>query len=183
MFDFLKKLLGKRDAAEAVTREEYSGPLRLRVMGRGSAINYEHGGYYSSQCLWWVSEETDADGQPVYIRESREHTVSLPAVMPFQAGGKLYRSLRELSPEDVIDGIDTDVHGRKVLCYRERFPCFDSYDYLHEHRFYRWFFLKEKGKLIRVYTADESGWIYVTEDTENVENECIELLRQFDWIE
>ena len=184
MLGFLKRLFLKKDIpADIVSEPAYNGTLRLRVMGNGAKVNYESGGLYASQCLWWVSEETDSEGQPIFIRESCEVTNTQPVAQPFTAAGKTYRNLRQLSPNDVIDGIDTDDFGRQVLCYRERFPCFDSYDYLHEHRYYRWFFLKEDGKLTRVYTADESGWIYVTEDAENVENKCTELLRQHGWVE
>lgn len=198
MFEWLKNLFGKKsNTVEAAPVEEakpvsrsipvcepvYSKPLKLCVMGKGSGVNYQPGGLYSTKCLWWISEESDENGQPVFIRESEEHTVKLPASMPFTAAGMQYRMLKQLSPQDVVNGIDTDIYGRQVLSVRERFPCFDSYDYQHEHRYHRWFFLKENGRLTRIYTADESGWIHVTEDAENIENDCVELLKQVGWVE
>lgn len=195
MFTFLKRLFGKKpetrveeasvetSTVEAAESAEYTKPLKARVMGNGSKVDYRPGGLYGCDCVWWVSEETGADGQPVYIRESREHMIRVPAALPFTAAGKLYRNLGQLSPQGVVDDIDTDVYGRQVLCYQERFPCFDSFDYLHEHRYYRWYFIMEDGKLTRVYSADESGWIFVTEDVENVERKCAELLKKHGWIE
>lgn len=200
MFDFLKRLFksGNRSEEEEPTLEKCGGSLaeipfkslndvenvatKLCIMGKGSKVRYEPGGLYSAQCLWWVSEETDENGQPVYIRESEEHTGKVPAAGSFSAAGKRYRNLGQLSPNDVSDGIDADVYGRHVLCYRERFPCFDSFDYLHEHRYYRWYFLRENGKLTRIYTEDESGWLHITEDVEYVENKCVELLKRHDWV-
>lgn len=194
MLGFLKRLFEKNSnvqtepnetAGSIPPRQEpvYSKPMKLRAMGDGDKVNYQPGGLYSCTCLWWVSEEADVDGEPIHIRESHEKTEKVPAALPFVAAGKLYRNLHQLSPQDVLDGVDVDVYGRQVLCYRERFPCFDSYDYLHEHRYYRWFFLKENGKLTRIYTADESGWIHITEDAENIESKCVELMKRFDWVE
>ena len=60
--------------------------------------------------------------------------------------------------------------------------CFDSYDYANETRYYRWFFIKEKGKLTRIYYADERNRIQVTEDVRNLENKCLEKMRKEGWI-
>ena len=195
MFGFLKRLFGERPVIKKETREEqenkglqneaeseYTGSLELCVVGNGTRVNYEPGGLYGTKCLWWVSEETDEKGDPVYIRESKERTTKYPAALPFKVAGKLYLSLSQLYGGEVTDGVTTDVHGRQILCYRERFPCFDSFDYLHELRYYRWFLLKENGNLTRVYTADESGWIHVTEDVENLENKMVDELKKYHWI-
>ena len=107
----------------------------------------------------------------------------LPAALPFSAAGKLYLNIGQLYSGEEADGLTTDIHGRQVFYYRERFPCFDSYDYLHEHRYYRWFLLKENGRLTRVYTADESGWLHVTEDVENLERKLTEELKKVGWVE
>jgi len=200
MFRIFKKLFAKKQLQTAenirkasgtqqlpaqpqVKEPEYTAALKLCVMGDGSRVNYEPGGLYSAKCLWWVSEETDSEGQPVYIRESKEKTVKLPAALPFSAAGKLYLNIGQLYSGEEADGLTTDIHGRQVFYYRERFPCFDSYDYLHEHRYYRWFLLKENGRLTRVYTADESGWLHVTEDVENLERKLTEELKKVGWVE
>lgn len=197
MFGLFKKLFGKKReqiedvkqdevqciAEETIEESKYTAPLKLCIMGDGNKVDYSPGGLYGAKCLWWVSEETDGEGQPVYIRESKEKTVKLPATLPFTAAGKQYLNIGQLYGGEITDGITTDVHGRQVLCYRERFPCFDSYDYLHEHRYYRWFILKENGRLTRVYTADESGWIFVTEDVENMERMLTEELKKVGWVE
>ena len=181
-----QKVENKRDVAVSVTEEEksytFEGRLKLQVMGDGNPVKYEHGGYYGTFRVCWVSEGTDEQGAPKFIRESEETIKAYPAMMPFKAAGKSYGRIQQLCGEDVSDGIHIDVHGREVLCYKERFPCFDSYDYLYEHRYYRWFFLCEHGNLTRIYTKDESGWIYVTEDVENIECKCVELLKEYGWI-
>lgn len=195
MFGILKRIFGKKPTedrqqidevpqkvTEPAAETEYSDALKLCLMGKGENVNYTPGGLYSTKCLWWGSEETDDKGDPVYIRESREHTTRYPSALPFYAAGKLYLNLGQLYGGEVTDGVTTDVYGRQVLCHRERFPCFDSYDYLNEHRYYRWFLLKEHGKLTRVYTADESGWIHVTEDVENLENKLVDELKKYHWI-
>ena len=198
MLAFLKRWFRKREQQEngekvneippvdEDTEEDiqcsYTGKLYPKDMGRGESVRYEHGGYYSAECIWWVSEETDEEGVPVFIRESHEKIKTLPAVLPFKAAGKIYGSFKQFCDAEAPNGIYTDIYGREVLCYKNRFPCFDSYDYMNEHRYYRWFFLRHNGKLVRVYAADESGWIYVTEDVKNVERECAEQLKHYGWV-
>ena len=64
----------------------------------------------------------------------------------------------------------------------ERFPCFDSYDYAHENRYYWWLFIKEKGKLTRIYHADGTHKIQVTEDVRNLEDKCWQQMKKMDWL-
>ena len=59
-----------------------------------------------------------------------------------------------------------------MLCIIERFPCFDSFDAMYEHRFYHWYFLREGDSLTRVYYEDEDDEVCVTEDVENLEYNC-----------
>ena len=61
----------------------------------------------------------------------------------FEAGGKHYNSAKELrwqktEIQDKFADVYKDVHGRWVMHYSERYPCFDSSDYLYEDRYYRY---------------------------------------------
>ena len=111
MLDFLRRLFSKKEKQNVQYHADvdetsvpvYTDTLKLCVMGNGSRVNYEPGGMYGAKCLWWVSEETNEDGAPVYIRESSEKTMRLPALLPFTAAGKLYANLSQLSPQYVID--------------------------------------------------------------------------------
>ena len=87
----------------------------------------------------------------------------------FHAAGKHYRNIQQLS--DAVDGLN-------VIAFRERFPCFDSYDYLHEDRYFRWFFLRGQGTLTMVYYADRSKNVEVTEDVAEIKQWQWEELRK-----
>jgi hypothetical protein len=102
----------------------------------------------------------------------------------FKAAGKVYPGLRTLCKDLDKSGICcTDLYGRQVLYISELFPCFDSYDYMNENRYYRWFFIKEDGKLTRVYYADTRGVVQVTEDVRTLETRCLEEMKKLNWLE
>ena len=106
--------------------------------------------------LKWVMGQTER------IPDPKETTYSL--LTGFRAAGKHYRNIQQL-----FDTVD----GQNVVAFRKLFPCFDSYDYLHEDRYYRWFFLRGQGTLTMVYYADESRNVEVTED--------VAELKQWHW--
>ena len=60
----------------------------------------------------------------------------------------------------------------------ERFPCFDSADYLHEDRYFRWYFLCRRGKLTLVYHTDRTPLVAVTEDVRDLEDDCWKRMRE-----
>ena len=93
----------------------------------------------------------------------------------FIAAGKPYLTVSQLKAkeEGELDGVFyrgfkvpqyRDAHGRRVLYFRERFPCFDSYDRLHENRFYHWYAIENEDKVTLVYTEDEKPGAQVHED-------------------
>ena len=91
----------------------------------------------------------------------------------FTAGGKTYENWNQLCHRETeTPGVYTDIYGRSVFFDAERFPCFDSDDFLYENRFYRWFFILEKGKITRVFYTDERKEIDITEDVANIEDNC-----------
>jgi len=145
----------------------WQGEAVIRVCGSGSNIRYPGCGY-SSVKIQWVS--TDAQGSET-IRTPKPADETYRVWGGFQAAGKHYRSLEQLFVQaDPTKTWCRDVYGREVLYLVDRFPCFDSYDYLHEDRFFRWFFLREGNKLTRIQYTDESDTIYVTEDVAELES-------------
>ena len=143
--------------------------------------NFGEVGFHQLRCdsgrkIEWVAE----DGS---VRIPEEKKTEFPYPGRFTAAGKTYRSWKELCTEPDESGLlCKDIYGRQVLYLSELFPCFDSYDYLNENRYYRWFFIKENGKLTRVYCADQRGVIQVTEDVRNLEYRCCEQMQKLNWI-
>lgn len=129
----------------------------------------------SSRRLMWVSAARDADGNPLRTRVPEPGDAEF-TTREFTAAGKRYASTDELTRTE-SDGLFTDLHGRTVVCVTERFPCFDSYDYLYENRYYRWWLIIQPDSITRVYAEDERGTIHVTEDVLDLEADCAEVLK------
>lgn len=146
----------------------------IHVTESHAGINHELRWDGGRQIVWEASDGT------VRVPEEKHKEFLYPG--PFFAAGKAYVSWKELCVEQEDSGLCRDTYGREVFCMSELFPCFDSYDYANEHRYYRWFFLREKGKLTRVYYADERYKIEVTEDVAALENNCREQLQSIGWI-
>lgn len=137
----------------------------FRKAGAGETVRYELSTSFAGK-LEWVSP----DGK---VREPEETKAEYAYPGSFTAAGKKYTSWKQLCVTTDESGFFArDIYGREVFCMRERFPCFDSYDYLYENRYYRWFFLREGNKLTRVYYTDERDVIHVTEDVRNLESKC-----------
>ena len=113
------------------------------------------------------------------------HFISKGGKDMFAAAGKLYLSEKQLTHKQIGEykgawnykptPIYEDVYGRKVIALYERFPCFDSYDYLHENRYYNWYFIKHGGKIAVVYTEDGRAHVDVCNDllNEDAKDCCI----------
>lgn len=175
---------GKDAPAELVPPQDpWAGDMLPRAVGPGKRIEYSGGGSGSLSCgstrLEWVSRETDREGGPVRVRTPEERTVTVPEV-GFMAGGKLYASRSQLTAEREKNGPwARDVYGRYVLVIEERFPCFDSADFLYEKRYFRWYFLCQEGKLTRVYHTDETPTVTVTKDVLDLETQCWEKMQKW----
>lgn len=89
----------------------------------------------------------------------------------FVAAGCRYKNITDLTCKERGGeyGRYRDSHGRNVLHIRERFPCFDSGDYLHENRYYHWVYLAVENRLYCVYYEDEGRQITVTEDVDTID--------------
>ena len=143
-----------------------------RASGKGARVEHSGGGGYSSAGstrIQWVSRETDAEGEP--IQERRQSPAEV----------KIYPDLSKLAVHEEQSGPwALDMYGRTVLALRERFPCFDSSDLLYEHRYFRWFYLFQDGKLTCVYHTDESHTVTVTEDVLDIEDQCWREMQELD---
>lgn len=121
--------------------------------------------------LEWVSGEQ--------VRIPQERTQIIRRGMPILAAGRLYIGTALLTTgKPPADGWTADFYGRPVYCYRELFPCFDSYDLIHESRYFRWFFIYQDGRMTRIHMEDEQTTIYVTEDVAYLENKFWEKLEE-----
>lgn len=164
----MNKLLNILKGKPKQTEPRYS--MHAVSRGGGSGISYQGGGYYGTERICWVSRETDDGGAPLHTRKPNPSVKEYPSPGVFQAGGKTYTSRNQLTMVKDEDGTwCKDMYGRQVLCLRERFPCFDSYDFAHENRYYYWYFLRDGDRLTRIYYGDGSRKIIVTEDVEDLE--------------
>lgn len=113
--------------------------------------------------------------------EESKKTFLYPGV--FWAGGRPYASIHQLCAEklDEEGHACRDVYGREVFAQWERFPCFDSYDYLYENRYYRWFYIRNNDQLTCVYYTDERNKIEVTEDVKKLPRRCWEAIDERKW--
>ena len=152
-----------------------------REVGPGEAVEHKGGGGYrsgGSVRLEWISRETDAEGRPLRVRVPESHTVTMPKD-DFVAAGMRYKDIRQLiSRRDGSSDWPADIYGREVLMMAERFPCFDSSDYLYEDRCFRWFYLCLDGKLTCVYYTDTADTVTVTEDLQDLDKKCWEHMQK-----
>lgn len=118
--------------------------------------------------LEWVHKETGE------VRCPREREKKFLRGLPFRAAGRSYFSLDQLTArcKGQYGSWYLDCYGRPVLLVLERFPCFDSSDFLNEHRFYRWFLICRNGVLTLVRATDGEPDFSVTEDAAFLEHDC-----------
>lgn len=150
--------------------------MTIRDAGSGKRIKRR---LYSAATtrLEWVSVEKDESGLPLMRRTPKPKTMMYPAVLGFFAAGRYYAGWRELIAEhDDHYEHCRDKYGREVVYDWERFPCFDSYDYIHEDRCRRWFLLRKGDKLTYIYLEDPASFVQVIEDVRDVENRCWDKL-------
>lgn len=159
---------------KAAPRQEEPA-MYLRRVGNGAFVRYELKST-STEKVEWVSLQTDEAGNPLVVREPQETTREFSRKGYFSAAGKVYWNLNQLCRNHKGDWAE-DIYGRKVLCTKEKYPCFDSYDYLNETRYFRWYFIREGNAVCQVFAADDRDIIYVTEDLQNVEGWAWERMK------
>ena len=171
------KWIQKWTQSTPITEDQHSKWIPQSI-GHGLTTGYELS-LHSTQKIQWVSKEKQANGEPLHIRTPSESSkrYSYPGV--FRAAGKRYRNWNQLchKPCNSPD-VFTDIYGRTVYFYAQRFPCFDEYDYLYENRWYRWFFILGQATMTRVFYTDEQAHIHVTEDLEYVEVPCWDAMHR-----
>ena len=171
----------------------WAGDMVPHEAGPGRQIRQSGGGgisYSSTARLEWVSREKDGEGRPLRKRRPWGIKLFFPAVC-FLAAGRPYLSLSMLAAHrEEGSPWAKDVYGRDVLVLSERFPCFDSFDYLNEDRYFRWYLLCHKGRLTCVYHTDKTPIVTVTEDVRDLgddlwkkmqELECFGPEEETDW--
>ena len=117
------------------------------------------------------------------MRTPDESKRTLPYPGVFWVAGRPYDSFEQLCAKklDEYGHICQDIYGREVFAEWERFPCFDSYDYLHEDRYYRWFYIRSGDQLSCVYYADERNKLEVTSDVKRLPERCWKAIREHKW--
>lgn len=178
---FLRKL--RRKLIPKTKRRFWTGDMVLEECGCGDRVRYHDYMSFSTK-IRWVSREKDGEGNPVTVREPQEQTTEFPDDSCFYAAGKKYKSIRQLFAR--MDETGTwcrDKYGREVLYLIESFPCFDSFDAMYENRYYRWFFLREDGRLTRIFMSDGLWGVHVTEDVENLETGCWEEMQRLGYFD
>ena len=141
------------------------------VVGSGGGVR-QTGGWYCSSLIAYP----DGNGG---FRIPQEKTVGYPLTRfsGFRAAGKHYRDLTQLR-HDRGDHIylSRDIYGREIFYLCKSFPCFDEFDALYDDRLYRWYFIREEGRLTRIYYCDGDDTVSVTEDVQNLEDWCLETM-------
>lgn len=128
----------------------------------------------------WVSP----DGGTQTVRTPQPCTCKYSLLNGFRVGAMEYRCVEQLWSKALDEDryIYQDIHGHIVAEVSERFPCFDSYDYINEHRYYHWFYLIEGGKLWHIYYADDHDEISVTEDADEIDGYVWSSMVRLGWV-
>ena len=145
--------------------------MLLRRTGTGEWVKYP--GYScGTERLEWVGKDGETRiPDPVTRKDG--------IIGGFRAAGRYYLSLKQLEAKKDPSGTwCRDCYGREVFAVRKKFPCFDSYDAIHERRCYRWWFIRQGNVLTRIYHTDETNAIFVTEDVRDVEDFCWRQMQQ-----
>ena len=162
-------------------RKSWAGAMLPRPVGEGRRIKHSGGGgcsESSSVRLQWCSRDTDAAGKPKRVRKPWGIKLIFPDFL-FFAAGLPYLGRRMLAfRQEKNSPWARDIYGRDVLVLRERFPCFDSADRLHEKRYFRWYFLCRHGRFTCVYHTDKTPFVTGTEDVLDVEDWCWRQIRE-----
>ena len=165
VFKFLSSFGRKQNEKKKMDKKEKN--LYLRAAGNGETVHYELKSH-STIAVEWVSEETDGNGKPVVVRVPQETTREYSRKQEFTMAGKTYKNIWYFLRRQGNEWAE-DTYGRKVLCTKEKYPCFDSYDRMYEDRYFRWYFIREGDSVSQLFVADDRDKIYVTEDLRNVE--------------
>ena len=120
-----------------------------------------------------------------FRKAEEKPTKEVPAGLTlFTVAGKPYSSLKELIVKKKHDKyLYEDIYGREWAYETDRYPCFDSSDYLYEDRYYRWFVYRDGEDLWQVYYDDGTKQLEVTKNPEHFRYDCRKMLSELGWIE
>lgn len=146
--------------------------------------NNSNGFVNQGRCVQWGNMEND-----VFvcqrIPEPKEMMINL-SFQSMEIAGKSYTSMEQLCYHLVSDKQCRyqDIYGRMVIDANERFPCFDSFDALHENRFYHHLFMMEDNKLWYIYYGDDKPeQIKIIEDAAMIESSVWRKLLSWHFVE
>ena len=135
---------------------------------------------HETRLVDWVSLDS---GKEV-SRIPQPHIYEYSLITGFQINHKGYHSVVNLRARvlDENQHIYRSIYGRIIAEILEQFPCFDSYDFANEDRYYHWLCLVEKGKLYCVYYEDGQDAITVTEDADKIEATVWREMLRLGWV-
>ena len=135
----------------------------LQAVGCGKGI-YHRRIFYGTDRLRWIAETASG-----HSRDPQETVTDYTLSGGFFAAGKPYISTGQLVlPSEKGEPWFRDCYGREVLYLTERFPCFDSFDFLWERRCFRYYFICENYQLTCIQTTDGLDTVIVTEDLQDL---------------
>ena len=124
---------------------------------------------------WLFSNERHHYEAPLVERNGKSRL--LPA-------GREYEKLNQLTAAVKEEPyLYEDIYGREWAYVSERYPCFDSYDYLNEDRYYHWYVCREGDSMWVVYRDDGGHGVTVMQDPERIDYTCRKILETLGWIE
>ena len=132
----------------------------------------------------WISKENDEKGDPLIRRKPNPVYTKYKMEKGFTVVGCCYKNLIQLNvakQRSKSDHLYRDAYGRKMLYFKERYPCFDCFDYMTEDRYYHWYLFNIDDRLICVHYGDDTRWISVTEDVSNVRDEWLKEMKKIGW--
>ena len=132
----------------------------------------------------WAETEANLNDPNPILRIPMPRVYTYESEKGFYVDGKVYQSVQDFkSRKDRKEHIYWDIYNRKVMEVYERFPCFDSYDYANEDRYYRWFYLVSGNKMWCIYQADGRKTVLVTEDVAEIDAMVWRNMKRFHLVE
>lgn len=102
----------------------------------------------------WMQEKPVAEQSTLKGTIGAEKMYVAKTGRPFRFAGQIYQNFQQVCVQK-MDGTFSDVYGRIGTWQEQRFLIFDSADALHENRYWRYFYMYDKGVLHLIVFADE----------------------------
>ena len=121
----------------------------------------------SDRTVRWVQKKETGYEE---VRLPKQKIIKPSLFVSFTVDGKQYPHITDLCAED-IDAKRRhfqDIFGQDVLDMKERYPCFDSYDFATENRYFHWYLILSEARMSQVYYDDGNRTGEITEDIEKL---------------